>query len=316
MHHLHEEEEKRNTQEERHHNHGHGDLRELRAMSRKRLFLVFALTGSFMLVELIVGFMTNSLAILADAGHMLGDVGAIALALIASWFAARPATEGKTYGYYRSEILASTINALALLGISGYILLEAYSRFTHPQAVPGLPMILIGVIGGLVNLFSMKILSEDAKTSLNSKAAYLEVLADLLASAGVVFAGAIILLTGFLIVDPIVSAIIAVALVPRTLGLLNQCVNILMEGTPDHIAMNELRNAVLNLPGVIEIHDLHVWTITSGMEAMSGHVLIDSEKADASTALEEISKLCEEQFGIKHSTVQIELVSCARQQCK
>jgi cobalt-zinc-cadmium efflux system protein len=315
MHHIHEEG-KRSTREERQHNHGHGDLRELRAMSRKRLFFVFALTGSFMLVELIVGFMTKSLAILADAGHMLGDVGAIALALIASWFAARPATEGKTYGYYRSEILASTINAVALLVISGYILLEAYSRFTHPQAVPGLPMILIGVIGGLVNLFSMKILSEDAKTSLNSKAAYLEVLADLLASAGVVFAGAIIQLTGFLIVDPIVSTIIALALVPRTLGLLNQCVNILMEGTPDHIAMNELRNAVLNLPGVIEIHDLHVWTITSGMDAMSGHVLIDSEKADASETLEEISKLCEEQFGIKHSTVQIELVSCARQQCK
>jgi cobalt-zinc-cadmium efflux system protein len=316
MQHLHEESKSDSQHSDNHgHGHGHGDLSELRALSRKRLLLVFGLTGSFMIVEFVVGLMTNSLAILADAGHMLGDVAAIALALIASWFATRPVTEGKTYGYYRSEILASTINGLAMLFISGYILFEAYGRFTHPEGVPGWPMITIGLTGGLVNLLSMKVLKEDAQKSLNSKAAYLEVLADFLASAGVVLAGIIIQTTGFQMADPIVSALIAVALVPRTLGLLNQCVNILMEGTPDHIAMNDLRDAISAVPGVVEAHDLHVWTITSGMDAMSGHVLIDGSVADSSGILDKISKICEDRFGIKHSTVQIELVTCDRQKC-
>lgn len=314
MHHP--DEDNSSTESHQNHSHSHGDLRELRMMSRKRLLFVVALTSTFMIVEAVVGFMTNSLAIIADAGHMLGDVAAVALALIASWFASKPVSEGKTYGYFRSEILASTINGLVMLVISGYILIEAYSRFSHPQPVPGIPMIVIGLIGGIINLVCMKVLSEDAKNSLNSKAAYLEVLADLLASAGVVIAGVIILMTGFLMVDPIVSSIIAVALVPRTLSLLNQCVNILMEGTPDHIALKDLRDAVLKVPGVTEVHDLHVWTITSGMDAMSGHVLIDGAISDQNSILEKITDICEHQFGIKHSTVQIEQVSCDRRQCQ
>ena len=310
--HLHDETDSTNSS----HGHSHGDFRELRAMSRKRLVFVVCLTSTFMVIEAVIGFMTNSLAILADAGHMLGDVAAIALALIASWFASKPVSEEKTYGYYRSEIIASTMNALVMLIISGYILIEAYSRFSHPQPVPGIPMIIIGIVGGIINLISMKILSDDAKSSLNSKAAYLEVLADLLASAGVVIAGVTIQFTGLLVIDPIVSSIIAVALVPRTLSLLNQCVHILMEGTPDRIVINDLKAALLKVPGVVEVHDLHVWTITSGMDAMSCHVLIDKDDADSKTTLEKITELCDHDFGIKHSTVQIEQASCDRPQCK
>jgi cobalt-zinc-cadmium efflux system protein len=294
--------------------HGHGDLSELRAMSRKRLLMVVLLTGGFMIAEVIAAWLTKSLAILADAGHMLGDVAAVALALIASWFATRPASQAKTYGYYRTEILASTLNALALLGMSVFITVEAYSRLRHPTEVPGLPMILVGITGGIVNLLAMKILRGVAEHSLNTKAAYLEVLADLLASVGVVIAGLTIHFTGWQYIDPIVSLIIAIALIPRTWTLLSQCVHVLMEGTPDHIAMNDLRTAILNVPGVVEVHDLHAWTITSGMDSLSGHVIID-QAARSDQVLTQITSVCEQQFGITHTTIQIEAVSCDRSKC-
>ncbi len=270
---------------------------------------VALLSGTFMLAEFVAGLWTHSLAILADAGHMLGDVAAVALALIASIFATKSATAEKTFGYYRSEILASTLNALCMLGMSGYILFEAYQRFFTQAEVPGLPMIVIGVLGGVINLFSIRLLSADAKDSLNTRAAYLEVVSDMLASFGVIVAGLIIQFSGQHIADSIVSVLIALGLIPRTWNLLSECVHVLMEGTPDRIAMSELRKSILAVDGVQDLHDLHVWTITSGLEALSGHVLVQ-ETANTQNVLDEISQLCERDFKINHTTIQVEIVEC------
>lgn len=294
--------------------HSHGDLSELRALSRKRLVMVAALSGAFMIGEVIVGFLTQSLAILADAGHMLGDVAAVILALIANIFATKSATSEKTYGYYRAEILASTLNALCMLGMSAFILHEAYQRFFHEAEVPGIPMILIGAAGAVVNLISMRLLSADAKNSLNTKAAYLEVMSDMLASLGVVIAGIVILTTQQNVADSIVSVLIAIGLLPRTWSLLMQCVHVLMEGTPDHIAMNELRTSILAVDGVQDLHDLHVWTITSGLDAMSGHVLV-RENVNTQQILNRIAEICEHDYKINHTTIQVESVQCDSMQC-
>lgn len=299
--------------EKSHDKHSHGDLAELRALSKKRLITVAVLSGSFMIAEIVVGLWSQSLAILADAGHMLGDVAAILLALIANIFATKTATPEKTYGYYRSEILASTLNSLCMLGMSIYILCEAYSRFFHQSDVQGMPMIITGILGGIVNLIAMRLLGPDAEDSLNTKAAYLEVLSDMLASFGVVVAGVIIQFTGQHLADSIVSALIALGLLPRTWKLLMQCVHVLMEGTPDHIAVNELRKTILGVEGVRDLHDLHIWTITSGLEALSGHVLVQ-EGMNSQTVLSKISQICEEDFKIKHTTIQIE-VECEGKTC-
>ena len=289
--------------------HSHGNLADLRKLNRKRLMTVALLSGTFMVAEFIAGLWTHSLAILADAGHMLGDVAAVTLALIASSFATKSATAEKTFGYYRSEILASTLNALCMLGMSGYILFEAYHRFFNQAEVPGLPMVVIGVLGGVINLFSMRLLSADAKDSLNTRAAYLEVVSDMLASFGDVVAGLVIQFSGQHIADSIVSVLIALGLIPRTWNLLSECVHVLMEGTPDRIAMSELRKSILAVEGVQDLHDLHVWTITSGLEALSGHVLV-RETANTQSVLDEISELCERDFKINHTTIQVELVEC------
>lgn len=293
--------------------HSHGDLADLRALSKRRLITVAVLSGTFMIAELVVGLWSQSLAILADAGHMLGDVAAIVLALIANIFATKTATPEKTYGYYRSEILASTLNSLCMLGMSVYILIEAYSRFFNQSDVQGMPMIITGILGGLINLIAMRLLGPEAQDSLNTKAAYLEVLSDMLASLGVVVAGLIIQFTGQHVADSIVSALIALGLIPRTWKLLMQCVHVLMEGTPDHIAVSELRKAILSIEGVQDLHDLHIWTITSGLEALSGHVLVQ-EGMNSQIVLNKIAQICEQEFKIKHTTIQVE-VECEGKAC-
>jgi cobalt-zinc-cadmium efflux system protein len=295
--------------------HGHGGIADLRDKNRKQLITVIGLSGSFMIAELIVGFSTHSLAVLADAGHMLGDVAAIALALIASFFATKSATSEKTFGYYRTEILASTINAMGMLGMSGFIMYEAIRRFSNSTEVPGMPMVVIGLIGGVINLISMRLLSGSAEHSLNTKAAYLEVFSDMLASFAVVVAGLVIQFTAWHQIDSIVSMLIAIALIPRTWGLLMQCVHVLMEGTPDHIAVNDLRKSILSVKGVKELHDLHVWTITSGMDSLSAHVVI-AEGFKTQEVLNEIAQLCQHDYSINHTTIQVEEVECEGTQCQ
>ena len=278
------------------------------AQNRRALQITFALTFSYFIVEVVGGILTNSLALLADAAHMLTDVFGLGLALFATWIGQKPATPEKTYGYYRFEILAALTNAVVLFFISFYILYEAYFRFKSPPEVASLPMMMIAVVGLGVNLAGLGILRRGAKESLNVQGAFLEVVSDALGSVGVIIAGAIMLLTGWYYADPIFSVMIGLFILPRTWKLLMQAVNVLLEGTPAHINLAAVEEAVLTVDGVEAVHDLHVWTITSGIEALSTHIVLtdNCDPKDADRVLEQLTALLKERFGIDHSTIQIE----------
>jgi cobalt-zinc-cadmium efflux system protein len=275
------------------------------ARSRGVLIGTLALTGSVLVIEVVGGLWTGSLALLADAAHMLTDLGGLILALFAIWIAARPPTPEKTYGYYRVEILAALVNALILLVVAGAILIEAWERILRPREVMGGPMLAIAGLGFAANLAGAWLLHGGAEASLNVRAAYLEVLSDALASLGVIVAGTVVLLTGWTVADPLVSAGIGVFIVPRTWGLLRQAVNVLLEGTPAHIELSEIERAIEETPGVRRVHDLHVWTLTSGREAMSAHVVVD-DLAGGERLLERLHALLHTRFGIDHTTIQVE----------
>lgn len=272
---------------------------------KRKLFIVFALTTIYLIVEVIAGFLTRSLALLADAGHMLADVGGLALALFAIRFAERPATPAKTYGYYRAEILAALVNAVVLIVISFSILYEAYRRFQNPPEILSLPMFLVALTGLVVNLVGLKLLYAASGKSLNIKGAYLEVLSDALTSIGVILAGLIMLFTNWYLVDPLVSTGIGLFILPRTWRLLNQSVHVLMEGCPPGINVEEVIAAMKAVEGVRGVHDLHIWMITSGFNALSGHVVIEN-LAEGQSVLKRLQELLAEKFGIKHVTIQLE----------
>ena len=275
------------------------------ARSRGALAATLTLTTAFLLVEAAAAFLTGSLALLADAGHMLADAGGLALALFAVWVAGRPATAEKTYGYYRVEILAALVNAIALLGVAAFILFEAYQRVFAPRPVAAKPMLVVAALGLLVNLVCAFMLHRGAAESLNVRAAYLEVLSDAATSAGVIAAGAVVLLTGWTLADPIASIVIAVMIVSRTWHLLVQAVNVLLEGTPAHLELGEIEEAMTSVPGVRRVHDLHVWTLTSGREAMSAHVVVDDVREN-DRLLEALHTVLHARFGIDHTTIQVE----------
>ena len=276
------------------------------ARSRGALVAALALTGSYMLVEVAGAVLTGSLALLADAAHMLTDVGGLALALFAIWVAARPPTPAKTYGYYRAEILAALVNALVLLAVAGGILFEAYGRLLHPRGVLGAPMLAIGALGLVVNLVGVWLLHRDAAASLNVRAAYFEILADAVSSLGVLVAAGIVLVTGWMLADALVSVGIALFIVPRTWGLLRQAVNVLLEGVPAHLDLAAIESGMTRVAGVRRVHDLHVWTLTSGREAMSAHVVVDDVR-ESERLLEALHAVLHAQFGIDHTTIQIEM---------
>ncbi|MBX9879131.1 MAG: cation diffusion facilitator family transporter [Candidatus Obscuribacterales bacterium] len=288
------------------HTHGHGSFRQ---ESKSRLLIVLYVTAAYMLAEIVGAYYTKSLGLLADAGHMLSDVGSLILALVAIWFGSRPPNPLKTYGYYRSEILAGLINGVLLVGLSVFILFESYQRLSDPPEVKSLPMLVVAVMGLLVNLVAFKLLHGVSKESVNMKAAYLEVMSDLLATVGVIVAAVIMLATGWYMADPIISGLIGLMILPRTWNLLKECTNVLMEGTPGHIDLVKLRNAMLAVPGVVEMHDIHVWTITSGRDAMSGHVTINRE-VPAENVLSSITRIAQDEFGINHTTFQVEETEC------
>ncbi len=273
--------------------------------SRGALVAALVVTGSFLLVEVGGAIWTGSLALAADAGHMLTDVGGLALALFAVWVAARPPTPEKTYGYYRVEILAATVNALLLLGVAGVILVEAYQRILAPREVQGGAMLVIAVIGLAANVVAAWLLHRDATQSLNVRAAYLEVLGDAFSSIGVIVAALVVMRTGLTIVDPLVSALIALFIVPRTWRLLKQAVNVLLEGTPSHLDLGEIEQAMTRVPGVRRVHDLHVWTLTSGREAMSAHVVVDDLR-ESERLIEALHAVLHARFGIDHTTIQLD----------
>jgi cobalt-zinc-cadmium efflux system protein len=285
--------------------HEHNDRRTAAARSRPLLVTTLALTAAFLVVELIAALWTGSLALLADAGHMLTDVGGLGLALFASWIASRPPTPAKTYGYYRAEILAAVVNALVLFVVAGGILVEAYQRVRTPAEVLGGPMLAVALVGLAVNALCAWLLHRDAAASLNVRAAYLEVLSDAVSSVAVIVAAGVVLTTGWTVADPIASAAIALFIVPRTWRLLRQAVNILLEGTPAHLELGEIEEAITRVSGVRRVHDLHVWTLTSGREAMSAHVVVGDVR-ESERLLEQLHALLHSHFGIDHTTIQLE----------
>lgn len=272
---------------------------------KSKLMGALALTAGFMVVEAVGGLLTGSLALLADAAHMLTDAGGLALALIAIRFAERPATPQKTYGYVRLEILAALLNAVVLLLVTIFILYEAVDRFLNPPPVLAGPMLAVALVGLAVNLGSMKLLAAGSSESLNVRSAYFEVMSDMLGSLGVIVAALIVMFTGWRLADPIIGAGIGLFIVPRTWSLMKQAIHILMEGTPPEIDLVLLEGAIKEIPGVMSVHDLHVWTITSGLDSMSCHVVI-ADMTRARETLLQVNEAMKAKFNLTHTTIQIE----------
>ncbi len=272
---------------------------------RVRLGWALGLTVAFLILEVVGAIWTGSLALLADAGHMLTDVAGICLSLFAIWFASKPPTATNTYGYVRMEILAALANGVLLLSMATFILYEAYQRLWSPPEVLAGPMLTIAVVGLSVNLTSMWLLHRGADESLNLRGAYFEVLGDAMASLGVIAAALIIHFTGWTLADPLISGAIGLFILPRTWNLIKQAVQILMEGVPPHLDVRDIEAAMRVSHGVRDVHDLHVWTLTSGKEAMSAHVLVD-DLSDGQHILKDLQALLLERFGIEHTTVQVE----------
>ena len=283
----------------------HSHIESGAGRNRKQLRLSLILTAAFFVLEVIAGWLTGSLALLADAGHMLTDVAGLGLALFAIHMAERPATAERTYGYYRIEILAALANAVILIGISVWVLIEAYERFRHPQAVASLPMLVVAVVGLGVNAVSIWNLRSGAGESLNLKGAYFEVLSDAISSVGVMVAAAVMWLTGWEYADPIVSAGIGLFILPRTAKLMMDAVGVLLEGTPSDVNIGELRAAIGAIQGVTDVHDLHVWSLTSGVNALSVHVVADDSDA-LGQLLTRVGHCASSRFKIAHVTVQVE----------
>lgn len=284
------------------HNHDHG---RRSSASLTRLKLALGLTFVYMLAEGIGGWLTNSLALVADAGHMLTDVCALALTLGAIWFAARPATERKTYGYYRLEILAAFVNGIALVLLSIWVIYEAFERWQSPPHIRGLGLTLIAVGGLVVNILAAYLLHSDHKHDLNMRGAWLHVMGDLLGSVTAIIAGVLILAFGWLWADAVCSALISVIIIAGAWRLIMESVNVLLEGTPSHIDLGAVEDAILATTGVEGVHDLHVWTISSGIEALSAHVH-HGETVSQADLLKVLRARLHDDFGIDHLTIQME----------
>ena len=272
---------------------------------RGRLVVVFAITVAVLLVEVAGAALSGSLALLADAGHVLADGTGIGLALLAVRFAARPATAQRTFGYYRVEILAAVVNAVLLFGVAGFVLVEAWRRLTEPPEVASGLMLAVAAAGLVANAVSMWLLRDGQQRSLNLRGAYLEVLGDLLGSLAVLAAAAVIAVTGFQAADPIASALIGVLILPRTWRLLREAVDVLLEGAPKGVDLAEVRRHLVETPGVRDVHDLHAWTITSGLPVLSAHVVLE-RGADAGRVLDGLGDCLAGHFDIEHSTFQLE----------
>ncbi len=273
--------------------------------SERRLALVLALVAAYMVAEVAGGLWTGSLALLADAGHMLADVAALALSLFAVWLARRPAHPGRTYGYLRAEILAALANGSALVAVAVGIAFEALDRLREPTAVAAVPMLVIALGGLAVNGVGLWLLREGREQSLNLRGAWLHLLSDALGSGAAIAAGVALLAFGWRAADPLASLAIAVLVVRSAWSLLREAAAVLMEGAPAHIDVDRVRDAIRAVPGVTSVHDLHVWTISSGLVALSCHVCADDSEPQA-RLLRAVQQRLRQDFAIAHSTVQVE----------
>ena len=290
-----------------HHGHAHDHSHDhAHSTSKERLRLVLILTAVFMVVEFVGGLWANSLALVADSAHMLTDVGALALSLFVLWFSRRATSPAKTYGYLRLEILAALLNGAVLIVLSVLIFWHAYQRLRAPELIEGPLMLGVAVAGLLVNIIAAFLLHASAEHNLNVRGAYLHVLGDLLGSVGAILAAIAIMTTGWLPADALISALVGLLILGGSWKLVRESVDVLLEAVPQHIDLNEVRRAIDDIPGVDEVHDLHVWTLTSGYLAMSGHAVVRNLENNP-RVLAEINQRMRERFGISHVTVQLEL---------
>lgn len=288
--------------ESHHQQHSHTS----RAANQQSLALTLGLVSAYMIAEVIGGLLTGSLALLADAGHMLSDAGSLALALFALWIAQKPPTSEHTYGYYRTEILAALANGATLVAVSLYICVEAYERFLEPREIKGGWMLAVAAGGLLVNLAGLWVLRRGRGESLNIRGAWLHVLTDTLGSIQAIAAGALIWAFGWYWADPLASVAIGLLVIFSSWTLLKESVSVLMEGSPGHIDVDEVRETIVKVSGVEEVHDLHVWTITSGLIALSCHVVCAGNFRQEEV-LSSVRTSLHEKFHIDHVTIQVEL---------
>jgi cobalt-zinc-cadmium efflux system protein len=293
---------------------------ELPLQRARRLRIVLSLSSSYFAISIITVLTTGSLALLSEAGHVLADIGGIALALFAINYTRKPATPQRSYGFYRMEILASFVNSVILALLSVYVLYEAFRRIFEPPEIQSFPIIIVAAIGLALNFIGMLLLNDrghhhthnddtdkqkEQEEILNVKAVYLEILSDTIGAAGVIVAGIIMLTTKFYLADPIISIVLALFMIPRTWSIMKKAIHILMEGSPSNIPHEKVKEAILGIKGVTGVFELHIWTITSGMNSLSAHVvIIDTSKSQV--ILQEINAVLEKQFKITHSTIQIE----------
>lgn len=270
-----------------------------------RLVAVLLLVVAFLIVEVAAGLLSGSLALLADAAHLLTDAAGIVLALLAIWFARRPATMEKTYGYHRVEIFAAAVNGLVMLGVAALIVAEALRRIGSPSEVVGPPMVGVAVVGVVVTGASARLLHAGARGSVTLRAAYLEVLGDLLGLTAVIVAGILIMVTGWKPIDAVASILIAALILPRVWSLLRDVADILLQATPRDLDLEEVRAHVRGTPGVADVHDLHAWTLTSGLNVISAHVVLSSD-GDPGRVLDELCSCLSSDFDMDHSTLQLE----------
>jgi cobalt-zinc-cadmium efflux system protein len=288
-----------------HHDHDHAA-----GANQRSLAIALALTASFLLVELVAGVLTHSLALISDAAHMFTDTATLGIALVALRLAGRSADARRTFGYHRFEILAAAFNAMLLFGVAVYVGLEAYQRFRSPPEVQATGMMVVAVAGLAVNLASMRMLAAGQEGSLNLRGAYLEAWSDMLGSIGVLAGAVVIKFTGWYWVDSAVAVLIALWVVPRTWSLFRASVNILLEGVPEEIELRDVRETLLAVPGVLSLHDLHVWALTSGKVSLTAHLVNDVAVNAETLILPEARRRLAGQFGITHVTLQCELQPC------
>jgi len=295
------------------HQHDHHHHRQA---GQKGLFITLVLTGLVMLAEFVGGWLSGSLALLSDAGHMLTDVLAIGLSLLAMRFALQPATEKKTYGFYRLEILAALANGVTLILLSGYIFYEAWQRFRSPAEIRSGLMIVVALVGLAANVIGFFVLRSSSRHSLNVRGAFLHVIGDMLSSIAVVLGGIMIKFTGLYIVDPILSVLIGLIILKGAYDLVRESVDILLEATPAGIEGEAIEKALKDIPGVRAVHHMHVWSLSSGIHALSAHVQIDDQMTSQSDGLlAEIREMLEHEFGILHTTIQFECTECNGVNC-
>jgi cobalt-zinc-cadmium efflux system protein len=280
-------------------------------INRKSFILVIFLTSLMMIAEFSAGILSGSLALISDAGHMLIDMGALALAFLALIFSQKPATSEKTYGFYRAEILTALLNGSLLIVIAGWIFYEAFQRLFNPVEIKGLIMLIVACIGLLINLIGAYILSKASRENLNIRAALWHVFSDAISSVGVIIGGLIIVFTKFFLIDSIIGFLIGIIILVGAWKLVSESVDILLEATPKDIQLEEVIETLKTIEGVRDLHDLHIWTITSGIRAFSAHVLIsDSLVSRCGDISKDVKKIIREKYSISHITLEFECENC------